>query len=191
MSKLLNDHEPEQPTADFPELHTDRLRLRMGQNEDAASMLTLYGSEEVVQYLPLSSFTTLEEALDELGWHRSIFEKQTGIRWLMEDRRTGRVIGTCGYLEWDHTHRRAELGYDLLSDYWGDGWMTEALECILRYGWESMQLHRIEAKVDPANLASGRLLSRLGFSLEGVLRDYEYEKGTFINLAVYSRIRNE
>lgn len=70
-------------------------------------------------------------------------------------------------------NHRAEIAYDLGTRFWKRGYATEAVRALMEWGKESFELHRIEAKVDPRNSASIALLEKLGFSEEGLLRDYE------------------
>ena len=86
---------------------------------------------------------------------------------------------------------KAEIGDDLGRDYWHQGYMSEALRAMLAYGFETLKLNRIEALVMPENEASATLLRRLGFSEEGVLREYAYFKGEYHDLRFFSLLRRE
>ncbi len=81
------------------------------------------------------------------------------------------------------------IGYDLSRPYWRRGIMTEALEAVIEFGFERMGLNRIEAVVFVENVASHRLLEKLRFEREGVLRDYEFLKGRFVDMVMYSLLR--
>jgi len=83
---------------------------------------------------------------------------------------TPHIIGTCGYTRWNQENRFALLGYDLARDCWRRGLMSEAVAAVLRFGFEHMALHRVEATVVTGNTASATLLGRAGFEREGVLR---------------------
>lgn len=86
---------------------------------------------------------------------------------------TGEIIGTCGFNYIDHENQRAEIAYDLGMRFWKHGYATEAVQSLMKWGIESFNLHRMEAKVDPRNEASISLLEKLGFQEEGLLQDYE------------------
>jgi len=88
-------------------------------------------------------------------------------------------------------HYRAEVGYELSKDYWGNGIASEALEAAVKYGFHNLQLERIQALIEPANLSSQKLVERQGFIKEGLLRHYEYTCGKFDDLFMYSIIKKD
>jgi ribosomal-protein-alanine N-acetyltransferase len=108
------------------------------------------------------------------------------IRWAITDRENGAFLGSGGFWRWDKRSFRGELGYDLGSAHWGKGLATEALAAMLRYGWETMKLHSAEANVDPRNEASLRVLKKLGFVQEGLLKENFFVEGEFTDTAVLS-----
>ncbi|WP_440111583.1 GNAT family N-acetyltransferase [Paenibacillus sp. QZ-Y1] len=175
----------------FPELKTERYTLRAAEEQDGPDLLELYSDEAVVEFMPLTPFESVEDALGEMSWYAKIFKERSGLRWMIEDGESGKVIGTCGFLNYEDVHNRAEIGYDLHPAFWGKGVMTEVARVILHFGFMDMQLNKIEARVEPENKASIRLLHKLGFQQEGVLRQHEFEKGRYIDLAVFSKLRSE
>lgn len=176
---------------DFPVLRTKRFTLRAAREQDCLDILALYSDERVAQYLPLAPFETVDDAMGELGWYTKIFVEKSGLRWMIEDAVSGRVIGTCGFLNREEVHNRAEIGYDLHPDYWGQGVMTEVAHAVLQFGFMNMELNKIEAKADPQNKGSIALLQKLGFQQEGLLREHEFEKGRYVDLAVFSLLKSE
>ncbi|MEK5231935.1 GNAT family protein [Lysinibacillus sp. FSL K6-0232] len=176
---------------DFPTLATERLILRKGIVDDCQDILALYADENVVKYLPLTLFTATEDAIAELNWYDKIFREQTGLRWVIEEAKTKKVIGTCGYLNYEKVHNRIEIGYDLNPEYWGKGLMQEALSNIIHFAFTAMEINKIEAKIEPENIASIKLLEKLRFAKEGVLRQHEFEKGKYVDLAIFSILKNE
>lgn len=175
----------------FPRLETERFVLRAAADSDSRDLLALYSDETVVEYMPFTPFESEQDALDEMSWYKKIFKEQTGLRWMIEDKESHRVIGTCGYLAYEKEHHRAEIGYDLLSSCWGRGVMTEVARAVLDFGFNQMQLNKVEAKVDPGNEASIRLLLKLGFQQEGLLRQHEFEKGRYVDLAIFSKLQSD
>jgi ribosomal-protein-alanine N-acetyltransferase len=117
--------------------------------------------------------------------------ENTAISWGITLRDGGALAGTAGLWRWNQPHRWAEIGYDLLPEHWGRGLMTEALRPILRFGFEAMDLHRIEANIDPDNRASRRVLERLGFVREAHLRENWLYDGRFTDSAIYGLLRRE
>jgi len=176
---------------DFPKLETERFILRKGTVDDCNDLFELYANENVVKYLPLNLFESVEDAMVEINWYEKIFKEQIGLRWVIEEAKTKKVIGTCGYLNYEKEHNRIEIGYDLKPAYWGQGIMQKTLGKIIHFAFTSMEINKIEAKVEPENKASIRLLGKLNFCQEGVLRQHEFEKGKYVDLVLFSILRSE
>lgn len=175
----------------FPIIETSRLILREVTNVDAENMLKYLSDQEVVKPMGLEPFRTVEDALGEISWYKSIAEDGTGIRWGIALKDSGEMIGSCGFLNMNTKHHRAEIGYELSKDYWGIGIASEALEAVVKYGFHHFQLERIEALIEPANVPSHKLVEKQGFTREGLLRHYEYTCGKFDNLYMYSVLKGD
>jgi [ribosomal protein S5]-alanine N-acetyltransferase len=176
---------------DFPFIETNRLILREVTIEDANDMFTYLSDKEVVKHMGLEPFQTVKEVWDEISWYKSIYEEGTGIRWGITLKDSGQVIGSCGFLNMLTKHFRTEVGYELSKEYWGKGIASEALEAVVKYGFRHFQLERIQALIEPTNLPSQKLVERLGFRSEGLLRHYEFTCGKFDDLYMYSIIKEE
>lgn len=175
----------------FPVLETDRLILRQVTNDDANSLLTYLSDIDVMKYVGLEPFKSIDDALDEISWYQSIFEKGTGIRWGISLKGQGEIIGSCGYLNRAEQHYRAELGFELSKEHWGNGIASEAISAVICYGFEQMNLQRIEALIEPPNYPSQKAVERQGFIREGLLRSYEYTCGKFDDLYMYSLLKQD
>ncbi|MFC3417923.1 GNAT family N-acetyltransferase [Salinicoccus hispanicus] len=175
----------------FPVLETDRLILRQVTPEDAGSLLKYLCSKDVTKHMGLEPFKTIDDALDEISWYQSILEKNTGIRWGITLKGQREVIGSCGFLNMASKHHRAEIGFELSKDYWGQGIAGEALKAVSEYGFERMDLQRIEALIEPLNISSQKLTERHGFVREGLLRSYEFTCGKFDDLYMYSLLKQD
>ncbi|MBM7692172.1 ribosomal-protein-alanine N-acetyltransferase [Peribacillus deserti] len=176
---------------EYPIIETRRLLLREVTIADANDMLTYLSDKDVVSPMGLAPFQTEKDVGDEIRWYNSIYEEGTGIRWGITLKDSGRVIGSCGFLNRLTKHYRAEIGYELSKDYWGKGIASEALEAVVMYGYQHFQLERIEALIEPANLSSQKLVEKLGFKREGCLRHYEFTCGKFDDLYMYSIIKKD
>lgn len=176
---------------EFPMIETERMILREVTNEDADDMFKYLSDPDVVKHMGLAVFQTVEDVWDEIGWYRSILENGTGIRWGITLKDSGKVIGSCGFLNMLAKHYRAEVGFELSKDYWGKGIASEALEAVVKYGYHHFPLERIEALIEPANLPSQKLVEKLGFSREGLLRHYEFTCGKFDDLYMYSILKED
>ncbi|MCG8398493.1 GNAT family N-acetyltransferase [Bacillus atrophaeus] len=174
-----------------PIIETKRLLLREVELEDAKDMLIYLSDQDVVKPMGLEPFETTSDVCEEIRWYTSIYEKGTGIRWGITLKDTGIVIGSCGFLNRIAKHYRAEVGYELSKDYWRKGIVSEALEAVVKYGYNCLQLERIEALIEPSNIPSIKLVEKQGFSREGLLRYYEFACGTFEDLYMYSMIKGD
>jgi len=99
--------------------------------------------------------------------------QQVGIRWGIALKGHRNIIGTIGFNNFTKQHR-ANIGYDLQAQFWNNGYLTEALKAIIKYGFKELDVNRIEAEVMQGNIASEKLLAKLGFTNEGVLREWMY-----------------
>lgn len=88
-------------------------------------------------------------------------------------------------------HYKAEIGYELTPEYWRKGFMTEAIQKILEYGFNALGLNRIEALVEPENVNSRRILEKIGLKDEGTLKEYLYWKNQFVDTVVYALIKKD
>ncbi|WP_337018233.1 GNAT family protein [Oceanobacillus massiliensis] len=176
---------------DFPIIETERLVLRKVVKEDAKDMLAYLSDKEVVKPMGLEPFQTEEDVLDEIHWYDTIYNDGTGIRWGIALKDSDKVIGSCGFLNMQTKHYRAEVGYELNKEHWGKGMASEALAAVVAFGFRHFQLERIEALIEPDNIASQKLVERQYFIREGLLRHYEFTCGKFDDLYMYSVIRGD
>jgi len=175
----------------MPIIETTRLLLREVTNEDARDMLSYLSDKDVVKHMGLEPFQSVEDALDEIGWYQSIYKDGSGIRWGITLKDSTKVIGSCGFLNRNSKHHRAEIGFELSKEYWGKGIASEALEAVLKFGFNHCSFERIEALIEPANVSSQKLVEKQGFQKEGLLRHYEFTCGKYDDLYMYSILRGD
>jgi ribosomal-protein-alanine N-acetyltransferase len=174
----------------FPQLETKRLVLRRLQGTDSDALYSILGDEEVTRYYDDATFTQVSQANEQIeAWENGFLHRRC-IRWGITRKEDGVLIGTCGYYGIHPWHLRASIGYELGRQFWRQGLMTEALNAIIDLGFKAMNLNRIDALVMPDNIASIRLLEKIGFKNEGLLREYENwgDKG-FTDLYILSLLR--
>ena len=174
----------------FPLLETKRLILRQMRPEDARAIFRIYGDEEVMRYRDVLAFTRLEEAQQFLEGVRARYQQGEEMHWGITLKGEDSLIGSCGY-SWHLGRHFGAIGYDLARLYWKQGIMTEAVGALLRFGFEVRNLHRIEARVRQGNEASMRLLRRLGFQEEGLLRECLFLNNSFYDVKVFSLLKSE
>ena len=171
--------------ARLPDLETDRLRLRHPRPDDAEAVLAVFGDPQAMRYWSHEPLADLDAARDYLKVIDEGFEKRTLFQWAITEPGDDRLIGTVTLTSWDRANRHAELGYMLARSRWGRGLASEAVRAVLDYGLLALGLHRVEAELDPRNAASGRLLERLGFRHEGLLRQRWFLYGEWSDSALY------
>jgi RimJ/RimL family protein N-acetyltransferase/predicted enzyme related to lactoylglutathione lyase len=152
-------------------LHTARLHLRPLRDGDAAPLFALFSDPRVVRFLSRPAWSAIESARQRIAEDKAATASSSYLRLGIELAATGTLIGECSLFNLHPESRRAEIGYALAFDRHGCGYMNEALGALLEHGFGQLQLHRVEADVDPRNEASAQVLQRLGFSKEGHLRE--------------------
>ena len=172
----------------FPQLETERLRLRELTVNDAERVLACFTNELVIRYYGQDKMTRVEEAKDIIHFFTRNFHEKRGVRWGIERKETNELIGTIGLNALVMKHKRAEVGYELHPDYWGLGYASESLASVLSYGFKQLELTRIGAVVFLENEASSRLLLNQGFQREGILRSYMCQNGKPHDAYLYSLI---
>jgi len=173
----------------FPILETERLKLRELTQADVSAIFHCFSNEAVTRYYGQEPFVEKQQAGQLIKQFGKNFEEKRGIRWGIERKETGEVMGTIGYHLWSAAHKRAEIGYEIHPDYWRQGYTKEAVQKVISYGFEHMNLHRIGAVVFLENEASNQLLLKLGFQQEGILRDYMVQKGNAHDTFIYSLLK--
>ena len=175
----------------FPTLETEWLTLRALRVSDAPDMYDYSRREDVTRYLlwnPHPDITHTRRYLEYLGGR---YRLGMFYDWALVNKKDGRMIGSCGFVRFDLPHNSAELGYVLHPDYHGQGLMQEAAGQVLKFGFEELGLHRIEARFMVENEASLRLMKRLGMTFEGVKRESMLVKGAYRDIGTCAILKNE
>lgn len=175
----------------FEILQTERLSLRKLTDEDYASIFNQLSDAEIMQLLNIETAEKLEieKAKQQKGY--ATFNKRFLIFQLL-DKETQQFLGWCGYHTWYVDHGRAEIGYGLIDEHTkGKGLMSEALKAVLQYGFEQMQLNRVEAFVAPENIPSLKLVQKFNFTREGQLRKHYLKDGNLEDSVVFGLLKEE
>jgi RimJ/RimL family protein N-acetyltransferase len=179
------------PGFDGVELRTPRLHLRPLRAADAPALLALHADAEVMRHSNMPPWTGIEQAsrlIESLqagmaaGRHLALGLVPTG---------QGELVGTCTLFGLVPSSRRAEVGFALAKPAWRQGYMSEALRALLDHAFTVLDLNRVEADTDPRNLPSVRLLERLGFVREGLLRERWIVAGEASDAALYGLLRRD
>lgn len=178
-------------TLETETLSTECLSLRALRADDANALFAMRSDAVAMRYWSTPPWTEMAQAEAHLRVASApaagAYLRQFGI----ERRADGVLIGTCSLFDHSVESRRAELGYFLGRPVWGQGLAREAVTALIAHGFGALNLNRIEADVDPRNAASVRLLERLGFVREGLLRQRWIVAGEVSDSAVYGLLRGE
>ena len=173
----------------FKNLETDRLLLRRVSQNDVPEILELRGNPETMKFIPRPLVTTSDEALDHYKMIDDKIEKNEGINWAINLKGNPKLIGIIGHYRIQPENHRCEIGYMILPQYNGQGIVTEAIKLVLEYGFENLQMHSIEAVIDPENFASERVLQKNGFVKEAHILENEHYEGKFWDTVIYSILK--
>jgi len=155
----------------FPELTTARLVLRETAEHDVEAVFAMESDPVAMRYWSRLPMQGLSEARESVARAREYFQHRVALRWSITRPTDGRMLGHASVFNFSEQSSRAEIGYGLAREHWGQGYMHEALTHVADYAFGPLGLRRLEADVDPRNAASLRSLERLGFAREGLLRE--------------------
>ncbi len=173
---------------DPPVLFTDRLVLRKMEKRDSKDMFIYAGDSEVTKYLLWSPHPDESYTLKYLATLASRYRAGEFFDWAVTY--NGRMIGNCGFSKLDLKNRCGEIGYVIARDMWSKGIAAEAAERVVRFGFETLELHRIEAHFMEGNTASRRVAEKIGMTFEGIHRESLWVKNEFKNIGVCAIIND-
>jgi ribosomal-protein-alanine N-acetyltransferase len=172
-------------------LQTKRLTLRPYEFSDIPTLVPLIGAREVAATtLRIPHPYTESYAKEFIAEARRETSNGTGLRLAIVLRESNAQCGGIG-LRIDAGHRRAELGYWIGVPYWGNGYATEAAEAVVKYGFQTLALHRIFASHVSRNTASGKVLTKIGMRYEGCHRAHILKWGEFLDLEMYGMLASD
>jgi [ribosomal protein S5]-alanine N-acetyltransferase len=174
-----------------PRLETERLVLRKMTLDDAGAVFAYASDPEVTRYVLWETHRSVEDSRAFLDLTARKYQGGGEPDWGMVYKGDGRLVGTCGFVGWSREHARAELGYVLNRSYRGRGLAPEAVRAMIAFGFEEMDLNRVEARCVAENTASARVMEKAGMTYEGTLRQREFLKGTYRDMKLYATLRGE
>ncbi|TDR36683.1 RimJ/RimL family protein N-acetyltransferase [Tahibacter aquaticus] len=174
-----------------PLLETPRLRLRTVRRDDLAAIYALHADPRAMRYWSCAPWTQAQQAEDWFAQRARQGETEEIWPWGISRIGADTLIGLVTVFAVNRSQHRAEIGYLLDPAHWGKGYAREALRAALAYGFEALQLLRVEADIDPRNEASCRLVEKLGFRREGYLRERWRVNGEITDTALYGLLRRE
>jgi len=176
----------------FPVLETERLILRSTKLSDAESMFFQRSDPQMMKYLDRAPLTKVEEAEERITDMIDKMAKNEWINWVMAEKANpDLMIGDLGFWRIEDWCFRAEIGYGLQTKYQGKGYMAEAMQAVLQYGFEVMNLNSVKANIKPINNGSRAVLKRAGFIKEAYHREDYYYNGKFTDSEIYCLLKRD
>lgn len=171
-------------------MKTDKLLLRQIISEDKENIYKGLSHPDVIKFYGVN-FHSLEATEEQMIWYRELEENETGIWWAICSTDAQTFYGAGGFNNLNKQHKKAEIGFWLLPEFWGKGIMQEAFPLICNYGFETLGLNRIEGFVDSENSSCKKAIEKLNFKLEGTMRECEIKDGKFLSVDIYSKLKND
>lgn len=175
--------------SEFPVLTTANLILREVDEKDVDEVFFLRSDKEIMKYIPRPLAQTKQDALDRIQMFRDAREKEEGIHWTITQKGSDKLIGIISIFKIDKENLRSEIGYILHPDYQGKGIISEALQKIIEFGFEKINLHSLTAIIDPRNIASEKVLQRANFEKEAHFKEDCFYEGEFLDSVHYSILK--
>jgi ribosomal-protein-alanine N-acetyltransferase len=174
-----------------PTFATRRLAIRPYRKSDLKGLHALYSDAHNLRYWSVPANASIEETRRQMRWHLA-YRPQWYCMWAVVEKKSRKLIGMVNYHQRMQRSKRADVGWLILPDYQGRGFMTEAMRPLLRYMIDELGLHKVEALIMPANKPSRALARKLGFRLEGgPIRDRWHVGDTWRSTLIYGLVAGE
>ncbi|MBQ2748754.1 MAG: GNAT family N-acetyltransferase [Clostridia bacterium] len=168
------------------QIETERLILRRIEERDAeAAFRNWMGDHRVTEYLMWSTHASVGESRSIIGEWMKLYEDPSFYLWTIELRELGEPIGSISVVEQDDRTQKVHIGYCIGSKWWGKGIMTEAFRAVIAYLFEEVGANRVEARHDPRNPGSGKVMQKCGLTYEGTLREADWNNQGIVDECIY------
>ena len=175
----------------FPVVETENLFLRQIHSNDAKEVFALRSNAETMKFIPRPLAETIEDAEKFITECNESIAKNDLLNWAIATKEDDKLIGMIGFFRMQPENFRGEIGYILNPNFHGKGIMKEATERALKYGFEILNFHSIEAVIDPNNSSSEKLLQRTGFTKEAHFKENFFYKDAFLDTVIYSLLKKD
>lgn len=176
---------------EFPIIETECLLMRELVEADAPALFEFYRDPDFTRYIVFDPHKSLDDSLAFVALMKNIYQQKDSVRWGMELKENGQLIGNAGLHFWKRDIRCADVGYHIGQDFQGHGFATETLAAMVDFGFEHMNLNRLQGYINPGNDASGRVMEKLGFIKEGIWRQVEIKDGKLVDKIWFALLREE
>lgn len=171
-------------------IQTTKFELREITPSDIENIHRGLSNPAITKYYDVH-FPTLEATKEQMDWYANLIKEGTGIWWAIYTKETGKFCGAGGYNSLDKNHKKAEIGFWLLPEYWGKGIMKEVMPRLFQEGFETLGLNRIEGFVVSENIKCKKGLEKINFQYEGTMRECEIKNGQLIDIDFYAVLRKD
>ncbi|MGB5529457.1 MAG: GNAT family N-acetyltransferase [Ignavibacteriaceae bacterium] len=175
----------------FPEFKSERLLFRKILLNDAKDILLIRSNDDVMRFMDVPRHNSISDSEKLIQLVEESYNKEDGINWAIIEKHSNSFVGYFGFFRIIPEHCRAEIGYALKPEFWGKGYMYETINSMVRFGFENMNLHSVEANVNPLNESSKKVLERIGFKKEAYFRENYLFNNKFLDSIIYSLLRKD
>lgn len=173
-------------------LNTDRLLLRPFVKEDAEAVFNYSSDDRVTKYLPWKSMQKKEEAMDKCIERAEKYSNPKYYHWAIVIKETNQLIGFIKLAVINEEKEYLEMGYGIGFEYWGNGYVAEALKEVIKFFFQEIGFHRIETTHHVENTGSGKVMKKCGMKFEGVLRERLFNNNMqYVDSAIYSILKSD
>jgi ribosomal-protein-alanine N-acetyltransferase len=174
-----------------PQLETERLVLRKLKSQDEGDIFEYASDDEVTRFMTWDTHKSIEDARGFINFTLGRYERDEAGEWGIVLKETGKLVGAIGFPWCDIKNRRAEIGYVLSRNHWGQGIMPEAVTRVLKFAFEEIGLNRIECCHFLPNEKSGRVMQKAGMSFEGIARERVFAKNKYWDVKQYAILQSD
>lgn len=171
-------------------MKTENYILREIEDSDIENIHKGLSNSDITKYYDVH-FSTLEDTKEQMDWYRELKQNGTGIWWAIYDAADNEFCGAGGFNNLDKKHKKAEIGFWLLKDFWGKGILNEVMLKLFENGFTKLHLNRIEGFVTSDNTKCKKALEKINFTYEGTMRESEVKNGEKINVDIYAILKSE
>ncbi|MZQ81315.1 GNAT family N-acetyltransferase [Paenibacillus sp. 5J-6] len=172
-------------------IENERLLLRKLTLNDASDIYEYASDVEVSKFTTWEKHRSIDDTYTFLNMVLQKYENEQPSDWAIVHKDTNQVIGTCGWVYLNEVHHRAEIGYALSRKYWNQGLITDVVRTILNFGFNELDLNRIEARCIAENVGSERVMQKVGMHYEGLIREQMFVKGRYVDLKLYGILKSD
>ena len=174
----------------FPALTTEKFLLQQILPDDQRFIFEGLSHPDIIPFYG-ARYDSFEATKKQMDWYEKSYREGSGHPWKIIEKTSGEKIGVVAYYFFKPEHKKAEVGFWIFPQYWNKGITTEVLKTVIEYCQKEKGIHRLEAFVEDGNMASSRVLEKLGFAYEGTMRECEIKNGKYINILIYALVKSD